>query len=123
MKRLLIVSAFAAAAAVCAVDAQAAPLGGTGWYQGNYTCTIAHHSQSKLFIQIGRVSARAAVRQYPYYGQATYSSLRRAGFTFSSVSFRGRVASVSLRRGARHGVLTGTGRINGRFVVLTCVRG
>jgi hypothetical protein len=118
MKKLII----AAVLALAAAQAEARPVSPlTGWYQGSWTCTIAHSPKQKLFMTLGSRSARAAVREYPYYGQTEYKTLRLAsGRSLSRVSFMGRNGRLSLIRSATPGVLTGSGRIGTTLMLLTC---
>jgi hypothetical protein len=120
MKKLIIAAIVAIAAAG---QAEAAPIFRPApglWYQGSWTCTIAHASNMKLFMTLGMHAGRAAVRQYPYYGKTEYTQLRRIGFgRFTAVTFMGRNASLSLRRSSE-GVMTGSGRIGTTIMLLTC---
>ena len=120
MKTLLLVSALALAAAS---QAEAAPNRESGFYQGSWTCTVAHAPQMKLFMTARGSLARAAVRQYPYYGQTNYDSFFRVSRTASTVSFRGTKGFISLRATARDGVMQGTARIGTAIMLLTCARG
>lgn len=122
MKKLLIAAVGAIAAAA---QADAAPISREGvsdWYQGSWTCTIAHASNMKLFMTLGHHAGRAAVRQYPYYGKTEYTQLRRSGSPRFNVSFSGRGAFLSLRRGSTPGVMTGSGRIGTTIMLLTCAK-
>ena len=62
--------------------------------------------------------ARAAVRQYPYYGQTIYDSFFRTSRTASTVSFRGTKGFISLRATAHDGVMQGSARINTAIVYI-----
>jgi hypothetical protein len=125
MKKLIIAGIVAIAAAN---QADAAPIfrpGPTAWYQGTWTCTIAHASNMKLFMTLGANSGRAAVREYPYYGQTVYNQMIRTVPGFSSVSFRtirGQRGFITLRRGSTPGVMTGSGRIGTTIMLLTCAK-
>ena len=124
MKKLILASALALAAAT---QAEAAPIytpnSPYNWYQGSFTCTIAHAPKLKLFLKLSPHFARAAVREYPYYGQTEYKTLiRSGGVSFNAISFRGPSGFLSLRR-STPGVLTGAGRIGTTLMLLTCVRG
>ena len=118
MKKLILATVLALAAAGQAEARPVSPLG--GWYQGSWTCTIAHASNMKLFMTLGMHSGRAAVRQYPYYGKTEYTQLRRSGFPHVNVTFRGNGAFLSLRRSTTPGVMTGSGRIGTTIMLLTC---
>lgn len=119
MKKTLIVAAFAL---VAVSHAEAAPIRQHGVPQGNLTCTIAGSSTTKLFVQIQRTTARVALRSYPFYGQAKYT-------TFALRSIRGTSATYGMRRdilslrAVGGGAFVGSGRINGQRLSLTCVRG
>ena len=122
MKKLVLATVLALAATA---QAEAAPIfrpGFADWYQGSWTCTIAHAPNMKLFMTLGSHLGKAAVRQYPYYGKTEYTQLRRAGFPRFSVAFSGRGAFLSLRRGSTPGVMTGTGRIGTTIMLLTCAK-
>ena len=94
----------------------------TGWYQGSYTCTIAQAPKTKLFMTLAAHTARAAVREYPYYGKTEYKTLVRAGgVSMRQINFRGSSGFLSLRRG-QPGVLFGTGRIGTTVMQLTCAK-
>ena len=117
MKKLIIASVIALAAAG---QAEARPSALTGWYQGSWTCTIAHSPKQKLFMTLGSYTGRAAVREYPYYGKTEYKTLvRTGGMSFTTVNFRGQ-GFLSLRRSSTQGVLTGSGRIGTTIMLLTC---
>lgn len=118
MKNLLIVAALALAA--CS-GAQAAPRA-NGFFQGSWTCTVAHAPQTKLFMDVSGKLARAAVRQYPYYGQTIYDPFFRSSRAASTVSFSGASGFISLRVSARDGVMQGSARIKTAIMLLTCVR-
>lgn len=120
----MLVAASALALAAVASQASAAPLytPTTGWYQGSYTCTIASAPKLKLFMTLNGRFARAAVREYPYYGQTQYTRLIRISSpSFTNVTFRGLNAFLSLRRSSP-GVLTGSGRIGTTLMLLTCAK-
>jgi hypothetical protein len=123
MKKLILASVLALAAAG---QAEAAPTSHfSGWYQGSWTCTIAHADKLKLFMTLGVNSGRAAVREYPYYGQTVYNQMIRTAPGFSSVSFRtirGQRGFITLRRGSTPGVMTGSGRIGTTIMLLTCAK-
>jgi len=121
MKKLIA----AAIVALAATQANAAPIShaATGWYQGSWTCTVAHAPKLKLFMTLSTHFARAAVREYPYYGKTEYTLLFRSGApSFTQVSFRGTQGFLSLRRSSP-GVITGSGRIGTTLMLLTCARG
>ena len=121
MKKLIIAAIVAVAAAN---HADAAPIfrpGPTAWYQGTWTCTIAHSPKLKLFMTLSTYTGRAAVREYPYYGKTEYKTLFRAGgVSFTNVNFRGQGGFLSLRRSSTQGVLTGSGRLGTTLMLLTC---
>ena len=118
MKKIILATVLALAAAGQADARPVSPL--TGWYQGSWTCTIAHSPKQKLFMTLGAHSGRAAVREYPYYGQTEYKTLvRTGGMRFGAVNFRGQ-GFLSLRRSATPGVMTGSGRIGTTIMLLTC---
>jgi hypothetical protein len=120
MKMLMSAAALLLAAAG---SAQAAPAyTPTGWYEGSWACTIANSTNQKLFMTLGGRSARAAVRDYPYYGKTEFKTLFRTGGFYSTVSFRGASGFLSLRR-VSPGAITGTGRIGRVLMQLTCSRG
>ena len=121
MKKLFVVAALALAAGSRAEAA--APHRGEAFYQGNWTCTVAHAPKMKLFMQIKGGTARAAVREYPFYGQTTYDSFVRSARTATTVSFRGVNGFISLRATARDGVMQGSARIKTAIMLLSCVRG
>ena len=107
-----------------ASQASAAPLStpSLGLYNGSYTCTIASAPKLKLFMTLNGRFARAAVREYPYYGQTQYTTLIRvSGPSLTNVTFRGHNAFLSLRRSSP-GVLTGSGRIGTTLMLLTCAK-
>ena len=123
MKMLVAASTLFLAAA--ASQASAAPLTtpSLGLYNGSYSCTIAGAPKLKLFMTLNGRFARAAVREYPYYGQTQYRTLFRvSGPSFTNVTYRGANAFLSLRR-AQPGVLTGSGRIGTTIMLLTCAQG
>ncbi len=125
MKKLIIASVLALAAAGQADAAPIAVL--SGWYQGSWTCTIADSDKLKLFMTLGVNSGRAAVREYPYYGKTTYNPMIRLGRPgLGTVQFRtiaGQRGFITLRRGSTPGVLTGSGRIGTTIMLLTCSKG
>jgi hypothetical protein len=123
MKTLIAASVSALVLAAAGQAAAAPHFTPTGWYKGTYTCTIAHAPKTKLFVTLSAHTARAAVREYPYYGKTEYKTLIRiGGGSFTSVNFRGQSGYLSLRRG-QQGVLRGTGRIGTTLMLLTCVKG
>lgn len=123
MKTLIAASVSALVLAAAGQAAAAPYYTPTGWYQGTYTCTIAHAPKTKLFVTLSAHTARAAVREYPYYGKTEYKTLARAGgVSLRQVNFRGSSGFLSLRRG-QQGVLTGNGRIGTTLMLLTCVKG
>lgn len=94
----------------------------TDWYQGTYACTIAQAPKTKLFMTLTAHTARAAVREYPYYGKTDYKTLVRVGgVSVHQITFRGQSGFLSLRR-SQPGVLTGTGRIGTTLMLLTCAK-
>ncbi len=111
-------------AAAAASQPSAAPvtMPTTGWFQGSYACTIAGSPKQKLFVTLSTRSARAAVRDYPYYGQTEFKTLLRIGApNLTTVNYRGPSGFLSLHR-STPGVLTGTGRIGRTFMQLTCAK-
>jgi hypothetical protein len=120
MKKLMLAAVLALGATA---QAEAAPhFTPTYWFTGSWTCTIAQAPNTKLFMTLSSFSARAAVREYPYYGKTEFKLLSRGPLpSFTSVAFRGSAGYLSLRRG-RPGVLTGSGRIGTTAMQLTCSR-
>jgi opacity protein-like surface antigen len=123
MKKLILAAVLAVAATA---QADAAPVirpAPTQWYQGSWTCTIANFDKQKLFMTLDLRTGRAAVRGYPYYGKVEYTQLRLAGgFRPVVVVFTGRGMSLSLRRSATEGVMTGSARLTYRNLQLTCAK-
>jgi hypothetical protein len=121
MKRLILAAALALTAMA---QAEAAPIVRPApgiWYQGTWTCTIAQADNQKLFMTLSLHTGRAAVRGYPYYGKVEYTQLRRAGGIRPTVAaFVGHGMSLSLRRSATEGVMTGSARTTYRNLQLTC---
>lgn len=120
MRKLLAVAALAVAAGSQAHASQR-PL--DAFYQGSFTCTVANATKLKLFLTVNGPQARAALRQYPYYGETKFERLSRTQAGFSNVSFRGPTGFITLRATGRTGVLQGTARIRHSRLLLTCVRG
>src|SRR5512139_776752 len=100
MKTLIAASVSALLLAAAGQAAAAPQYTPTGWYQGTYSCTIAHAPKTKLFVTLSSHTARAAVREYPYYGKTEYKTLvRTGGVSLRQVNFRGPSGFLSLRRG------------------------
>ena len=119
MKKFLLASALALAAAA---QAQAAPAYVyNDFARGSWTCTVAHAPNMKLFLEVRGGFARAAVRQYPYYGKTEYNTLRRLSYSFTAATFRGPSGFLSLRASSP-GVMKGAGRIGTSIMLLTCAR-
>jgi hypothetical protein len=120
MKKLIIAAVVAIAAAG---QADARPVSAlNGWYQGSWTCTIANSPKQKLFMTLSANGGRAAVREYPYYGQTQYKQLVRGSrFSVGQVSFHGQ-GRLTFRQGSTPGVMTGSGRIGFQHMFLTCAK-